>query len=170
MVTVGRVVRPHGIRGQVVVASETDFGDERFREGATVFLERDGRVEGLEVISSRAHAGRWVIGVKGVETMNDAETLRDKELRIAPEDVRALEAGRFYVYDLIGCRVETAAGAAVGPVIRVDEMAGRSMLVVATKRGEALVPMVETICREVDIAAKRIVIDPPPGLIDLNAT
>ena len=58
----------------------------------------------------------------------------------------------------------------MGPVIRVDDMGGRSLLVVATKRGEVLVPMVETICREVDVAAKRIVIDPPAGLMELNAT
>ena len=62
-----------------------------------MFIERDGRVDALEVTSSRQHAGRWVIGFEGVETMNDAETLRDTELRIAPEALRALEAGRFYV-------------------------------------------------------------------------
>lgn len=167
MITVGVIVRPHGIRGEVVVASETDFGAERFKSGAAVWL--DG-VDSRTVTSSREQSGRWVIGLSGVSTMNEAETLRGRALRIPAADIHALEAGKFFVHDLIGCRVETAAGAVVGPVIRVDEMGGRSLLVIATKRGEALVPLAETICREVDVAAKRIVIDPPPGLIDLNAT
>jgi 16S rRNA processing protein RimM len=167
MITIGLIVRPHGIRGEVVVQSQTDFGSERFVKDSTVWL--DG-AETRTIVSSREHAGRWLIGLSGVTSVNDAETLRGRLLQIPAADIHALEAGRFFVHDLIGCRVEMTSGAPVGPVIRVDEMGGRSLLVVATTRGEALVPLAETICREVDVAAKRIVIDPPPGLIDLNAT
>ncbi len=60
MVTVGRIVRPHGNKGQVVVASETDFGDERFRVGAAVWWSRAGVPEPVAVTDSRAHDGRWV--------------------------------------------------------------------------------------------------------------
>lgn len=168
LITVGRIVRPHGIRGQVVVASETDFGAERFAAGATTFALRDGRIEALRVQASFVHQRRWVVGFDTVTTMNDAEALRGAELRAPADGMRQLDVNQYYAYDLIGCTVETVGGVRVGPVERVDFGSGVPMLVVAGPQGEVLVPFAEDICREVDPGARRIVIDPPDGLIDLN--
>jgi len=166
MVTVGRIIRPHGHRGQVVVASETDFGDERFREGAVLYTMRGERVEPLTVTASRAFNGRWVVGFDRVATMNEAEALRGQELRIAASDVRVLEPGRFYLHDLVGCTVETVAGDVVGQVDAVHTDTGTPVLSVMRGGHERLVPFAETICRRVDVQARRIVIAPPDGLID----
>src|SRR3954449_7408201 len=75
MALVGWIARAHGIRGQVIVNPETDFPEERFQPGAELFVERGGRVETLTVTTARFHRGRPVIGIAGVETMNDAAGL-----------------------------------------------------------------------------------------------
>jgi 16S rRNA processing protein RimM len=167
-VLVGTIVRPQGNRGQVIVAPETDFADDRFREGARLATRVDGSGRTLVVINRRQHQGRWVIGFEGVTTIDDAEALRGAELRIAPELLTPLPPGQFYVHDLIGCRVETHAGGMIGTVERVD-LAGSPLLVVPVKGQEVLIPLAEAICRRVDVQARLIVIDPPEGLIELNA-
>ena len=168
LVLVGRVARAHGNKGQVVVASETDFGDERFRPGSTLDVMQEGRERRLTVNASRLHDGRWVVGFDGIASIDDAETLRGLELKIAPGAVTPLEPGRYYLYDLEGCTVETTGGERVGVVERVDTGSGPAMLVVAGRRGEVLVPFVDAICASIDVGAQRIVIRPVDGLIDLN--
>ncbi len=169
LVTVGRIVRPHGIRGQVVVAPETDFGAARFAVGSLLHTCVGEDVRDLTVDASREYDGRWVVGFAGVTTMNEAETLRNAELRVPPEGLHALEPDKFYVHDLVGCEVVTATGESIGRVTRVDLGTGTALLVVdAGKRGEVLVPLAETICRRIDVAGKKIEIDPPAGLIELN--
>jgi 16S rRNA processing protein RimM len=171
MALVGRVVRPHGIRGAVVVQPETDFGAERFHAGARMFWRRRGEPEEEAVAESREHDGRWVVRFDGVTSMNDAESLRDLELRVPEDGLHGLAADRYYVHDLIGCRVVTVGGAGVGTVDRVELSTGTPLLVVSAEgAGEVLVPLAETICRRVDVAAKLIEVDPPAGLIDLNVT
>jgi 16S rRNA processing protein RimM len=167
MALVGRIARAHGIRGQVIVNPETDFPDERFQPGAELFVQRGGTVEALTVTTARFHRDRPVIGIAGVETMNDAETLAGLELRVPVERLASLPAGTYYRHDLIGCRVETRDGRNVGVVKNVEgEMTGSRLVVDAAGR-EVLIPLVAPICTTVDPAAKRIVIDPPEGLIEL---
>jgi 16S rRNA processing protein RimM len=163
MVTVGRIARPHGHRGQVVIVPETDFGEQRFAEGAVVFALRAGVV--VPLTASREFNGRWIVGFDRIPTMNDAETFRGQELRIDEADLQALDAGQFYVHDLVGCRVETVAGQVAGTVTDVHVGPAAPILTVRTATGEALVPFVDAICRRVDLAAKLIVIDPPDGLL-----
>jgi len=171
MAVVGRIARAHGIRGQVIVNPETDFPHERFRPGAELFLNRAGKpdvVERLEITTVRFHRDRPVIGLAGVDDMNAAITLAGAELRVPIERLAVLPDGTFYRHDLVGCTVETDEGGRVGVVIGVEgELAG-SRLVVDTGGGEALVPLVAEICRQVDIAARRIVITPHEGLLDVN--
>jgi 16S rRNA processing protein RimM len=168
MVSVGRIIRPHGNRGEVVIVSDTDFGAERFAPGATVLALRPDGLHGLVVTTSREHDGRWIVGFEGVASINQAETLRGLEVRIPAGDVRPLGAGSYYVHDLVGCQVETVTGAIVGPVRDVQFVAAAPLLAVAGAAGEVLVPLAADICRHVDVAAKRIVIAAPDGLLDLN--
>jgi 16S rRNA processing protein RimM len=170
MAVVGRIARAHGIRGQVIVNPETDFPDQRFKPGAEVFVERGGRVEALTITTARFHRERPVIGIAGIETMNAAETLAGLELRVPIDRLAPLPAGTFYRHDLIGCRVETTDGTPVGVVRDVEGEVIGSRLVVDAAGGEVLIPLVAPICTLVDPAAKRIVIDPPDGLIEVNET
>jgi 16S rRNA processing protein RimM len=170
-ITVGRIVRPHGIRGHVVIVSETDFVETRFEPGAAVFMQRAGQIVELRVAASRVHDGRPVVSFVGVETMNDAELLRHVELRVARETRPDLPDGSYWVYELEGCRVSTVAGAAVGHVVRVEFSGAAPLLVIAGEgvRGEVLVPLASHICRRVDVVAREIEIDPPAGLLEVNA-
>jgi 16S rRNA processing protein RimM len=168
MALVGRIARAHGIRGQVIVNPDTDFLDERFRPGATLFTKRDGMVVEVTLTTARFQNGRPVIGIEGVETMNDAEALAGLELRVPVDALTPLPAGMFYHHDLVGCQVVTRGGEAIGPVEKVEGTQSGSRLVVAGANGEILIPLVTAICRTIDVAGKRIVIEPPAGLLDLN--
>ena len=168
MVLVGKIARPHGIRGQVIVTPQTDFVEDRFREGATFWTRSDRGTEVLTVTSARVQNGRPVIGLEGFATIEDVERLAGLELRVPEDALSPLAEGAYYVHDLVGCVVATTSGERIGEVIRVDGGAGASVLSVDGPRGEVLVPLAADICVEVDIAGRRIRIDPPDGLLELN--
>jgi 16S rRNA processing protein RimM len=170
MAVVGRIARAHGNRGQVIVNLDTDFPEARFQVGAELFARRGARVEALRLTSVRFQHARPVVGIEGIETMNDAEALAGQELRVPLDRLTPLPPGTFYHHDLVGCRVETRAGTAVGVVREVDAALGGVRLVVESAAGDVLIPLVAAICTAVDPGAKRIVIDPPDGLLDLNAS
>jgi len=169
MALVGRIARAHGIRGQVVVNLETDFPEARFQPGAQLFVERNGGVRALRLTTVRFQHDRPVIGIEGVETMNAAEELAGCELRVPVADLAQLPEGTFYRHDLIGCRVETPAGDAIGVVNDVEGTLGGSRLIVDGARGEIQIPLATEICTTIDVERKRIVVDAPEGLLDLNA-
>jgi 16S rRNA processing protein RimM len=130
-------------------------------------VEQSGQQVERRIASVRFQQGRPIIALDGVETMNDAEALAGAELKVPAEALAPLPGGTFYRHDLVGCEVRTKDGQVVGKVTDVEGPLERSLLVIAAKGGEAMIPMVETICVEVDPAAKRIVIDPPEGLLEL---
>lgn len=169
MAVVGRIARAHGIRGQVILNVDTDFPEERFRPGAELFIERAGRVEPLTITTVRFQRERPVVALRGVDTIDDAEALAGHELRVPIDRLATLPSGAHYRHELIGCRVVTKAGVEVGVVTDVEGTMGGSRLVVAGAAGEVLIPFAIEICPEIDPAARRIVIDPPEGLLDLNA-
>ena len=169
-ILIGVVARTHGNRGEVVVNPETDFPEDRFHEGAQLMARgRDGIDTTLEVVTMRMHQGRPVVLFKGVASMNDAELLAGTELRIAEDDLdeQELEEGEYYHRDLIGCEVVTESGESIGQVAAVDDGHGQARLVVRSRRNEVLIPLAEAICT-VDIAAKRITVRPPDGLLEVN--
>jgi 16S rRNA processing protein RimM len=169
MALVGRIARAHGNRGQVIVNLDTDFPGERFRPGAELFAMRGGVVTPLTLTTVRFQSERPVIGLAGIETIEAAESLAGLELRIPAGQLAVLPPGAFYHHDLVGCRVETRTGAPVGTVEAVEGTADASRLVVAGTAGEILIPLAADICTTIDVHARRIVIDPPVGLLDLNA-
>lgn len=169
-ILVGVVARTHGNRGEVIVNSETDFPEERFREGARLLTrEKDGTPGTLEVATMRMHQGRPVILFKGIGSMDDAELLAGRELRVAEDesDADLLDEGEYFHRDLIGCAVVTEGGELVGEVTAVEGDRAATRLVVRSRRNEVLIPLADEICT-VDLAAKRITVRPPEGLLELN--
>jgi 16S rRNA processing protein RimM len=102
--------------------------------------------------------------------MDAAEALAGTELRVTVDELQPLPAGSFYHHDLIGCSVETPRGERIGTVINVDGDAAGSRLVVQGGDGEILIPLVDGICVNVDVQDRRIVVEPPEGLLDVNVT
>jgi 16S rRNA processing protein RimM len=169
-ILIGVVARTHGNRGEVVVNPETDFPEDRFHDGAQLLARgRDGVDTTLEVVTMRMHQGRPVILFKGIGSMNDAELLAGTELRVAEDhlDAQELNEGEYYHRDLIGCEVVTESGEAIGTVTAVDDGHGQTRLVVRSPRSEVMIPLADAICT-VDIAAKRITVRPPEGLLEVN--
>jgi 16S rRNA processing protein RimM len=169
MVLVGRIARPHGHRGQVIVDPATDFPEERFAAGAILHTLRDGRPGTVTIAAMRIHQGRPVLALEGIETMNEAELLAGLELRVPESELTALPEGTYYEHDLIGCRLVTTDGREVGTVRTIEGGGGMIRLIAGSGRGEIQVPLVHEICVMIDVVHKRIVIDPPEGLLDVNA-
>jgi 16S rRNA processing protein RimM len=169
---VGRVGRPHGLRGEVTVEVRTDDPAERFAPGS--ILATDPAARGpLTVSVSRWHSGRLLVRFAGCESLEDAEALRNTMLAIDSAELAPLaDPEEFYDHDLIGLQVVTVAGEQVGTVADVLHY-GQDLLVITgagTRAGaEILVPFVAAIVPEVDVSAGRLVVDPPPGLLDPEA-
>ena len=168
MVLVGRIARPHGIRGDVVVNPETDFADERFAVGASLWTRVGGVVTEVTVARAALGGRRPIVGFEGASDVSDAERLAGAELRVPEEALARLEPGAYYVHQLIGCRVETVAGAPVGEVVRVEGGAGASLLAVAGPDGEVLIPLAVSLCPTIDVERRLVVVDPLEGLLEVN--
>ena len=169
LAVVGVIARAHGCRGEVVVNPETDFPERRFRVGAELFAGRQGVVRLVRVATMRLQRGRPILGLEGVDTRNDALALAGCELRVPERDLEPLPRGSFYRHDLVGCDVETRMGVRVGAVRRVDGAGGSGWLVVDGGSGEVLIPLAAEICVSFDLDARKIVVNPPDGLLELNA-
>jgi 16S rRNA processing protein RimM len=169
MVVVGRIARAHGHRGQVIVDPATDFPEQRFAEGAVLHTMRDQQPETFTIATMRMHQGRPVLTLRGIGSMNVAETLAGLELRVPESELAPLPEGTYYEHDLIGCTLVTMDGREVGTVRTIEGGGGTIRLIAGDGREEIQVPLVHEICVAIDIAQKRIVIDPPDGLLDVNA-
>jgi 16S rRNA processing protein RimM len=168
MVLVGFIARTHGNKGQVILKSVSDFPELRFREGARLFARvADRAVETLVVTSARFQQGRPILGLEGFGTIDEAERLAGAELRVPEDEQEPLPEHTYYHHQLIGCEVVTADGTAIGKVGDVQGDGNAVRLVVRGPRAEVLIPLAQEIC-DVDIAAKRIRVTPPEGLLEVN--
>lgn len=167
---VGRVVKPHGIRGELMVDVSTDSADVRFAVGSVLSVtSRDGAVlRSLTVTAARPHTGRLLVFFEGVADRDSAEELRGALLTASLADLPPIEdPDEFYDHQIEGLAVVTVAGDAVGTVREVVHGAGGELLLVDRPDGsEVLVPFVSQIVPEVDVPGGRIVLDPPPGLLE----
>ncbi len=167
-VVVGRIGRPHGIRGQVTVEPRTDEPDMRFAPGAV--LSVDPPMPDLVVEHIHWHSGRLLVSFRGVGDRDGAEALRglllhvEREADEAPED-----PDEFYDSSLVDCTVQLTDGTVVGTVAEVVHLPGQDLLSVRTPdERDVLVPFVSAIVPTVDLAGRIVVIDPPPGLLDAD--
>lgn len=163
---IGRIGRPHGIRGEVTVDVRTDDPDSRFALGAVLVTDPEDAGP-LSIEDVRWHSGRLLLRFTGVDDRTAAEELRGTWLVIDPADVPPSDdPDEFHDQELVGLAVVTKDGAEVGSVTEIRHF-GQDLLVVGrVGGGEALVPFVAAIVPEVDLDGGRIVIDPPPGLLD----
>jgi 16S rRNA processing protein RimM len=159
------VARAHGIKGQIVINPETDFMEERFRAGRVILIGPTDRTREYEILDVRFHQGRPILRLNGVETMNDAGALAGSDVWLAESDVAPLREGTYYRHDLVGCEAYDTAGHRLGRVTGVEGSIDRSYLVLDE---HMMIPLVGEIVVEVDIKARRVIVDPPEGLVELN--
>jgi 16S rRNA processing protein RimM len=171
-VIVAKIVRPRGLRGEVIAELLTDF-PERFTERKRLYLlapKQPSRAVELE--KHWLHQGRVVLKFAGVESMNDAETLRGLEVAIPRAERAPLEEGAAYIDDLIGCiLIDSRSSIEIGEIRAVDrESTATPLLVVETSlKQEVLVPFVKAFQPQIDLGAKRISMKLPEGLLELNS-
>ena len=182
-IVVGRIARPFGRRGEVVVEPLTD-DPARFFELASAEVGPPGcrgARRGLD--SVRLHKGRPLLRFEGVSDIGSAEALRGHEIRISGGERNRLPHGRYYTDELVGCRAEDEAGGVLGEIVDTLDTAGPCLLVLRRPDGsEDLIPFVEALCVAVEPpsggdpggdaaveTAGRVVLDLPEGLLGLNA-
>jgi len=169
---VGRVVRPHGIRGEVAVEVRTDDPGQRFAVGAVLGTDPESAGP-LTVAAARWHSGRLLVTFDEIADRTQAESLRGVWLTVDAAQVGTpADPDEFHDQQLVGLTVETTAGEHVGVVTDVRHH-GQDLLVIgpvagSPRRAEVLVPFVAAIAVEVDIAGGRLIIDPPAGLLELS--
>ncbi len=172
LLTVGSIVRPHGVRGEVVVEIRTDEPALRFSAGA-VLLTDPAEAGPLRVKHARPHysAGRerLLVSFDTVQSRQDAEQLRGVLLQVDSAQIPPpTEPDEYHDHQLIGLTAVDQNGVELGRVVRIDHAPAHDLLVLERPHGrQSLIPFVAAIVPEVDLAAGRVVVTPPEGLLDL---
>lgn len=165
LLTVGQIVRPHGVRGEVIVDPRTDEPELRFREGS-VFIAGSSR---LTISSVRPHLGRFLVFFEEIPDRDAAEAARGQLLEIDSASVPAPEdPEEFHDHQLVGLRVVTVTGEEVGSIVRIEHAPASDLLLVKQPGGKiSMIPFVKAIVPTVDLAGGVVTVDPPGGLLEL---
>lgn len=169
LVTIGRIGRAHGLRGEVTVEVRTDDPDGRFSPGS-VLLTDPGEAGPLTVTSMRPNSGRLLLAFDGVMDRTAADRLRGVVLQADVDPAqRPEDPEEFFDHQLVGLTAVSLTGAALGEVAEVLHLPSQDVLALVTPEGrELLVPFVAELVPQVDLEARRLVVDPPGGLVDLS--
>ncbi len=179
-VTLARIVRPQGRRGEVAAEILTDFPQRLTRLKSALLW--DGKNAPRQAVIrtcwlSHSRGGQAIFHFEGSDSISDAEKLVGLEVQVPADERVELPAGSYYVSDLIGCEVfatdrSAASLQKIGVVRDVqftgEGVAGTPNLVIDSARGELLIPLAAEICQRIDASARRIEVALPEGLLDLN--
>lgn len=165
LVAIARIVKPRGLKGEVVAEILTDFPDrfERLRDVIAVMPDATRRE--LKIEDKWFQRDRIVLKFVGHDSVEVVEALRGTEICVAEDQAVELALDEYYEWQLAGCKVETIDGVNIGAVRELMRTGGNEILVVDGEK-EYLIPFAATICVEVDIENKLIRIDPPDGLLE----
>ena len=165
---IGRIIAPHGIRGEVKVEVLTDF-PERFKPGTHVFLgagTEDPEARPAKIAAARPHKGGFLVKLDIVPDRNAAELVRNRYLLIPAADAMPLGEHENYLHDLIGLQVETTDGQHLGELREVLFTNANDVYVVRGPAGEVLLPAIRDVVLQVDLSTRRMVVALPEGLLD----
>ena len=182
--TLARLLRPHGIRGEIAAEILTDFPDRLTKLREVWLWDGSGEARKAEIKRcwlSVARGGQAVFHFAGVDRIEDVEKLRGLQVQVPLADRMELPGGSYYISDLAGCEVWEIVGRDKGiaegeaeelktklGVVRGVQESGTPVLEVDTPDGEVLIPLATEICRNIDVSARRIEVVMPEGLRDLN--
>jgi 16S rRNA processing protein RimM len=166
LVAIAKIVKPRGLRGEVVAEVLTDFPD-RFEglKNVTGLFPDESRKD-LKIEEFWFQKDRVVLRFAGFDSVETADELRNVEICIPESAAADLADDEFFDWQLEGCEVETVAGERIGIVRELMRTGGTENLIVEGAAKEYLIPFAESICTEVDIDKKKIRVDPPEGLLD----
>lgn len=164
---VGEIVRPHGIRGEVRIKLTTDFPERVVKQDHLLLATSpndDG--ESYAVERGRLHQGFAIIKFKTIADRNDAERLRGRYVKISMEQAVPLADDEYYHFQLVGLEMVTVEGESIGTVESILETGANDVYIVRSiKYGEILIPAIESVIQDINLADQKIIITPIPGLL-----
>ncbi len=165
---VGKIVNTHGIRGEVRVISKTDFPEERYKKGNTLFLFIPEREESLPLTiqSHRVHKNFDLLTFAGYDNINQVEAFKGGILKVPESQLGKLNEDEYYFHEIIGCTIITDAGEEIGQVKEILTPGANDVWVVKGKGSkEYYIPYIDDVVQEINIEEKKIMITPLEGLL-----
>lgn len=168
LLVVGRIGRAHGVLGEATIEIRTDLPDERFVVGTQ--LHTDPAMNGpLTIESARDHNGILLLKFLKINDRTAIELVRDTLLLVEVDMTQeAVHQDEYHVQQLIGCEVVLESGVRIGHLADVLNLPGQDLLAIEGDRGEILIPFIAEFVPQVDLENRRIVVVPPPGLLELH--
>ncbi|MCA0979951.1 ribosome maturation factor RimM [Exiguobacterium aestuarii] len=163
---VGKIANTHGLKGEVKILAATDFPEERFKKGNTLFLDVDGTKQEMTITTYRPHKQFHLVTFKGFENINLIEKYKGLKLYVHAEHVHNLSENEYYYHEIIGCEA-IVDGESIGVIDDIFETGANDVWVIKRPgKSDALIPYIESVVKEIDVESKRVVITPIPGMID----
>jgi 16S rRNA processing protein RimM len=166
-VILAEILRPRGIRGEVLARSQTDVPGRLESLDQAYIRFAGGQDANVTITGAWPHKNDWVLRFEGVDSINDAERFAGSELWVPFADRAELPEGEYFQADLIGCMVLNEAGEMVGTVDGWQEYGGPPLMKVRANGRDVLIPFVKGIYRTVDLETRRITVELPEGLLEL---
>lgn len=166
---VGKIVNTHGIRGEVRVISRTDFADERYKVGNILFLFQNANTAPIElkITSHRKHKNFDLLTFEGYYNVNQVEPFKEGVLKVPESYLSALDENEYYFHEIIGCKVMTDVGEELGTIREILTPGANDVWVIKGKKGkDILIPYIDDVVSEINVADKIITITPMEGLLE----
>lgn len=165
-IKIGALIKPFGLKGEMKVYSMTDFEENRFKKGNTIYMAVGTEKIPLKIASYRVHKNQPIVSFENYQDINLVEKYNKAELFVRKEDLHALPKGEYYVFQLKGLKAIDQAGNLIGEVIDVEETGAHNVLRIArADQKEVLVPYVEAFVKDVDLKKQEISIEVIEGLL-----
>lgn len=165
---VGKIVNTHGLKGEVRVISQTDFPEERYKVGNSLFLFQDKKAKPIElkITSHRKHKNFDLLSFEGYYNMDHVVQFKEGILKVPESFLSTLEQNEYYFHEIIGCEVSTMNGETLGTIREILTPGANDVWVIEAKQGkDILIPYIDEVVKEINIPEKKIMIDPIEGLI-----
>jgi len=166
LISIGEITTTQGHRGEVRVLPLTDF-PERFRVDSCLVMEKAGQTRMLTIEKIRPQKNLLIIKFKEIPDMNSAEEIKGGVLKITRDELMELPKDTFYIFDIIGMKVETEEGQNLGTIKDIIKTGSNDVYVVAGETKQYLIPALKDIVRSIDKDQKVMVIKPLDGLLDI---
>ena len=164
-IKIGKIVKPHGVRGELKVYSSSDFIMDRLKKNAVVILEKNGKKTEMKVTASRMQTEMALVKFEGIDSMNDAELWRDADVLVDRSKIPSLKEG-YYFFELKGLDVYSEENEKIGVVKDVEEgLANNNLRIVKEDGSQCLVPYVKAFVKDVQLAENKIIIKVIEGLL-----
>ena len=165
---VGKIVNTHSLKGEIKVISSTDFEEERFKKGSKLLITRGNQlIREVVVQSYRNHKNFLLVKFEGIDSVEEAEKLKNLQIKIDSDEVGELEENEFYFHQIIGCQVFDENDRNLGEIIDILTPGANDVWVIKGENGkEILIPYIEDVVKKIDITSKKVNIEVMEGLID----